>query len=125
LANIDALEAAQAALAACRASLSDAETDARHAGSRVEGATVPILAASVDRLLIEAQNLRERLDEKHAVLIWIRNLLPPGGDAGQRIAFALPPPPPPGVPAPAYPPPAEWIAAREALTRDANAALPL
>jgi hypothetical protein len=85
---------------ACMASLSDAEADARHAGSRVEAAVAPILNGGIDRVLSEAQGLRDELDRKHALLIWLGNLLPPGGDVRQSISAALPPLPPPGVMAP-------------------------
>jgi hypothetical protein len=121
----DANEAASAARVACMAALSDAEDLAHRAQTRVEAAVAPILCGGIDRVLSEAESLRSELHGKYAVLVWLRDLLPFGGEQRQRLSAALPPPPPPGVTAPAYQPPADWIAARQALMRDANAALPL
>jgi hypothetical protein len=121
----DELEIARKVLATSTASLAFAVDAQQWAQRKVEAAVTPILAAEVGRLLDEATKLRDQLDGKYATLIWLRNLLPPGGDVRQRIAFALPPPPPPGVLGPDYQPPGAWIAAREALTRDAGAELPL
>jgi hypothetical protein len=76
-------------------------------------------------LIAEAGSAQAALDGKFAVLLWLRSVLPPGGEQQQRINRALPPPPAPGVVPPVYQAPQAWIEAREALTRDADAPLPL
>jgi chromosome segregation ATPase len=119
----DALEAAKAALSSCAARLSDCEEDLRRAQFRVEAEVAPILAAEVDRVIAEAESRQAALDGKHATLLWLRTVLPLG-EVHQQINRALPPPTPPGVRARDYRPPTEWIAAREALMQDADAALP-
>jgi hypothetical protein len=121
----DELEIARKVLATSAASLAFAIDAQRWAQHKVEAAVTPILTAETGRLLDEAAKLREQFDAKCATLIWLRDTcLAPGGDERQRINSMLPPSPPPGVAGPEYRPPADWIAAREALLADPDARLP-
>jgi hypothetical protein len=121
----DTLSAAQAASAACTARLSDAEADLGHSDRVVAGAADRCLVVdAADRLIAETEDLRAQLNARYAVLLWLETLAPIGSLERQKIAAATPGPPPPGVAAPAYPPPADWIAARSALMVDPDAALP-
>jgi hypothetical protein len=119
----DELAAAKSVLTNCTAALGFAATDLQWAQRKVEAATAAVLAGEVERLLSETASLREQLDGKYAVMLWLRDLLPPG-DERQKIARALPPPPPPGVLGPDYQAPSAWVEAREALMRDADVRLP-
>jgi hypothetical protein len=94
------------------------------AQEKVESSVPAVLTSEIDRVLVEATRLRDELHGKFAVLVWLRDRLPPGGDQRQRINSILPPPSPPGVPEVDYRPPAEWLAAREQLLVDADALLP-
>jgi hypothetical protein len=123
---VDAMDAAKAALTACMASRAEAEADLRHAEWRVEKAAAPILAGEADRVLVEVERLKDELNGAHAVLAFLQSSLEPGSPLQHRVMFALPSPPP-GVFAPDYrnhPALAAWRDAREALMRDADAALP-
>jgi hypothetical protein len=117
------LEIARKVLATSTASLAFAVDAQQWAQRKVEAAAAPVLAGEIDRLIVEAVSLQAALDDKHATLLWLRGVLPPVEEY-QRIGRALPPPPPPGVKARDYRPPAEWVAAREALLVDADALLP-
>jgi hypothetical protein len=119
----DELAAAKSVLTNCVASLTFAANDLQWAQRKVEAAVAPILAGEIDRLIAEAESHQAALDAKHATLLWLRAVLPPV-EQHLRLNFALPPPPPPGVTARDYRPPAEWVAAREALLVDADALLP-
>jgi hypothetical protein len=122
----DGLEAAKSALASCTATFKDAESDLRYAQSRVEAAVAPILAAEADRVLAEVERLTDELGSTRAILGFLQGSLEPGSPLQHRVMFALPPTPP-GVFAPdcrSHPALAAWRDAREALMRDADAALP-
>jgi hypothetical protein len=75
-------------------------------------------------VVAEAESARDQFEGKVAALIWLRDRLPTGGDVRMRIAAVLPHPAPPGVQARPLPPPSAWVAALEALTSNADAALP-
>jgi hypothetical protein len=105
------------------ASVADAKDGLQYAQLGVERAVAPVFVGALDGLLAEAATLREQLDGKYAVMLWLRDLLPPG-DERQKIARALPRPPPPGVLGPDYRPPSAWVEARQALLTDPNAPLP-
>jgi hypothetical protein len=117
------LEIARRVLATSTASLAFAVDAQQWAQRKVEATAAPVLAGEIDRLIVEAVSLQAALDAKHATLLWLRAVLPPV-EQHLRLNFALPPPTPPGVRARDYPPPPEWIAAREALLQDADAPLP-
>ena len=128
-ADLDAAEgllAAKDALATCVAHLKDPEIDLRHAEWHVEQALAPVLAAEADRVLVEAQRLKDELEGARAILNFLQGSLEAGSPLQHRVMMALPPTPP-GVFAPDYrrhPALAAWRDAREALLRDADAALP-
>jgi len=113
-------------LSACRASLADCEADLAHTERRVEAAALPVLAGAVDQLLAEAASIREMLEAKLAEIDFVSGLLPPGSAEKRRIALSRPGLPPGVVPPDRSQHPAlgAWVAAREALTRDPDAALP-
>jgi hypothetical protein len=119
----DELAAAKSVLTNCMASLTFAANDLQWAQRKVEAAAAPVLAGEIDRLIAEAVSHQAALDAKHATLLWLRGVLPPD-EQHLRLNFALPPPTPPGVKPRDYRPPAEWVAAREALLQDADAPLP-
>jgi hypothetical protein len=122
----DAIEAATAALTACTASLSDCEDDARRAGSRVEAASVTVLAGEVDRLLAEAAAINDTLEAKLAAIDFVTSLMPFGSPERQRIALTRPTLPP-GVEPPdrrGHPAVAAWREAQAALQKSADAPLP-
>jgi hypothetical protein len=111
----DELAAAKSVLTNCMASLAFASDAEQWAQRKVEAAAVPVLAGETDRLIAEAESHQAALDAKHATLLWLHRLLPPGDAEQRKLGFALPRPPPPGVKARDYRTPPEWAAAREAL----------
>jgi hypothetical protein len=118
------LEIARKVLATSTASLGFVLDAQRWAERKVEACVAPILAAEVDRVLVETTRLSDELHGKHEVLIWLRSQLPPGGDERMRINSILPPPAPPGVRETDYRTPEDWVAAREALSKNADAPFP-
>jgi hypothetical protein len=122
---LDELAAAKSVLANCVTSLGFAADAEQWSERKVEACITPILTAEVERLLGETTRLSDELHRKHEILIWLRSLLPPGDDQRKRIGFLLPPPAAPGVKETDFRAPENWVAAREALMRDAEAALPM
>jgi hypothetical protein len=128
-AEIDALDelgAAKAVLAGCQASAAEADDNANRAQRRVEAASLPVLAAEVDRLLAEAAAIHDTLEAKLAGLDFVNALLIPGSPERKRIALTRPPLPPGIMPAdrrghPAF---ASWREAHSELMRNAYAPLP-
>jgi hypothetical protein len=117
------LEIARRVLATSTASLAFAIDAQPWAQRKVEACVTPILVGEIDRLIAEAVSHQAALDAKHATLLWLRHVLPPV-EQHMRLNFALPPPTPPGVRARDYPPPSEWVAARQQLLKNADAPLP-
>jgi hypothetical protein len=120
----DEIESAKSVLVDCEARARDAKDESEWATRNVESLVGPVLTNEIDRLVTEAARLRDELHRKHAVLVWLRDLLPFGGEQRQRVSAILPPPSPPGVREVDYRPPAEWVAARDALRQSAEAPLP-
>ena len=78
---VDAAEgllAAKDALATCVAHLKDPEIDLRHAEWHVEQALAPVLAAEADRVLVEAQRLKDELEGARAILNFLQGSLEAG-----------------------------------------------
>jgi hypothetical protein len=126
-AELDAADeeaAARRVLASCKESAEAAAEAENWAQRKVEAAVTPILTAEIDRVVIETTRLSDEIHRKHEVLIWLRSLLLPGGDERLRINALLPPPPPPGARSPEYRTPSDWVAAREALSKNADAPFP-
>jgi hypothetical protein len=120
----DEIELARKVLTNCTASLAFAVDAQQWAQRKVDACVTPILAAEVDRVIVETARLNDELHKKHEVLIWLRSQLPAGDDQRKRIGFLLPPPAAPGVREMEYRTPSAWVAAREALMVDAGAPLP-
>jgi hypothetical protein len=87
----------------------------------------PFSPARVDRLIAEAAELHAAHEAKLAAIDFLNFHLPPGAPERMRIALTRPPLPPRVLPPDRsqHSAVAAWRDAREALTRDANAALPL
>jgi len=130
----DDLEAAKAALARVEAAVPDAEEALARTRARVSAAADAITATAVPVLIAEAEQLRDRLAAVRAVLRHLRaDSLGPFGGPHERERAAIDE----FLAAPflqpelelgwcrRHPAAARWLAAREALTRDAGATLPV
>jgi chromosome segregation ATPase len=115
----DAITACRAARDLCKSALSDAEASLGYAQMKTESATKPVLAAEVDRFLVETEALKAQFEKARAALSFLAGSLPPGSPLRLRIYDALE-----CAPARNLEPPPEWLKARADLMRDARAPLP-
>jgi hypothetical protein len=103
----------------CKATLADAQVDLGSGERKVIAAIGSVLSGSASRLIAEEEQLRASLEGKRAILRYLRSSL--GDDQRRRVDAMLPPSVGWVDDHPAVGP---WKAAAEALTRDADAALP-
>jgi hypothetical protein len=117
------LQAAKQALSAGLGIVADYEDDLRRAERKVEAAAAAVMAASVIPALEAVEAAGRELEARRAVLTHLRSFADP--DLYFRLEQALPSQPPGSrVDYVSHPAVGPWRAWREALLRDADAALP-
>jgi hypothetical protein len=122
----DDADAAKEALATVEAALTDPEAELQRAQKRVATLVKPIMAPATEQLMAEIAQLQEQAGARRAALSFLLSECfpwPPSDESRRLEAFLSAPIYP--FDYKAHPALVPWRQAQEALTRDADAALPV